>query len=79
MYVVAEKILSGSEQLPGEWAVHGTTGYNFLNDLNGLFVDATHARRMRRVYAKLTGQGDPFDDVQNASKRLIMIGAASAS
>ena len=26
------------------WAVHGTTGYNFLNDLNGLFVE----RRARR-------------------------------
>ena len=27
------------------WAVHGTTGYNFLNDLNGIFVDAAQARR----------------------------------
>ena len=34
------------------WAVHGTTGYNFLNELNGLFVDAAQARRMRRVYAQ---------------------------
>ncbi len=40
MYVVAEKILSAGEQLPVDWAVHGTTGYNYLNDLNGLFVDA---------------------------------------
>ena len=78
IYVVAEKILSGAEQLPGEWAVHGTTGYNFLNDLNGLFVDATQARRMRRVYAKLTGHNDSFDDVQNASKRLIMTTAMAS-
>ena len=78
MYVVAEKILSGAEHLPGEWAVHGTTGYNFLNDLNGLFVDATQARRMRRVYVKLTGHDDSFDDVQNASKRLIMTTAMSS-
>jgi (1->4)-alpha-D-glucan 1-alpha-D-glucosylmutase len=78
IYVVAEKILSGAEQLPGEWAVHGTTGYNFLNDLNGLFVDATQARRMRRVYAKLTGHNDSFDDVQHASKRLIMTTAMAS-
>src|SRR4051812_6147524 len=39
LYVVAEKILSGSERLPQNWGVHGTTGYNFLNDLNGLFID----------------------------------------
>ena len=38
------------------WAVHGTTGYNFLNQVNGLFVDPANARRMRRVYAKLTGR-----------------------
>ena len=56
LYVVAEKILSGRERLPAGWAVHGTTGYNFLNELNGLFVDSAQARRMRRSYAKLTGQ-----------------------
>ena len=78
LYVVAEKILSGGEQLPRGWAVHGTTGYNFLNDLNGLFVDAAQARRTRRVYAKLTGTTEPFDDVLYASKRLIMATAMAS-
>jgi len=72
LYVVAEKILSAGERLPREWAVHGTTGYNFLNDLNGVFIDSSQARRTRRVYAKLTGRSEPFDDVLYASKRLIM-------
>ena len=72
LYVVAEKILSGQEPLPRRWALHGTTGYNYLNDLNGLFVDGAHGRRMRRTYAKLTGHLEPFDDVVYASKRLIM-------
>ena len=67
MYVVAEKILSAGEQLPVDWAVHGTTGYNYLNDLNGLFVDASQARRTRRVYAKLTGGTEPFEDVLYAA------------
>ena len=72
LFVVAEKILSNGEHLPCRWAVHGTTGYNYLNDLNGLFVDASQARRTRRAYAKLTGQTLAFDDVLYASKRLIM-------
>jgi (1->4)-alpha-D-glucan 1-alpha-D-glucosylmutase len=72
LYVVAEKVLSGRERLPVRWAVHGTTGYNFLNELNGLFVSPTQARRMRRAYAKLTGRTEAFDDVLYASKRLIM-------
>lgn len=78
LYVVAEKILSAREQLPSRWAVHGTTGYNFLNDLNGLFVDGSQARRMRRVYARLTGRDEAFDDVLYASKRLIMTTAMTS-
>jgi (1->4)-alpha-D-glucan 1-alpha-D-glucosylmutase len=72
VYIVAEKILSGREQLPPGWAVHGTTGYNFLNQINGLFVDPANARRMRKVYAKLTGREQSFDDLLYESKRLIM-------
>lgn len=78
LYVVAEKILSVREQLPLRWAVHGTTGYNYLNDLNGVFVDGAQARRLRKVYAKLTGRGEPFDDVLYWSKRLIMTTAMAS-
>ena len=59
LYVVAEKILSGEEPLPTRWAVHGTTGYNFLNDLNGLFVNAVagapHAPRLREAHRPQRG------------------------
>ena len=72
LYVLAEKILSGRERLPSGWQVHGTTGYNFLNQLNGLFVQPAHGRRMRRIYGKLTGQTRSFDDLLYESKRLIM-------
>src|SRR6185312_2388494 len=39
VYVVVEKILTGAEELPTEWPVHGTTGYELLNAVNGLLVD----------------------------------------
>src|SRR5580693_73840 len=42
-YVVIEKILTGSERLPGAWSVCGTTGYDFSNLVNGLFVDSAAA------------------------------------
>ena len=71
LYVVAEKILSGHERLP-PWSVHGTTGYNFLNLVNGIFVDGRQARRLWRAYEKLTGHDEQFDDVVYASKRVIM-------
>ena len=72
LYVVAEKILSGRERLPSNWCTHGSTGYNFLNQVNGLFVHPGYARRMRRAYAKLTGQTQSFDDILYEAKRLIM-------
>jgi (1->4)-alpha-D-glucan 1-alpha-D-glucosylmutase len=72
LYVVAEKILSGRERLPSGWKAHGTTGYNFLNQVNGLFVEPGNARRMRRVYAKVTGRTQTFDDLSYETKRLIM-------
>jgi (1->4)-alpha-D-glucan 1-alpha-D-glucosylmutase len=72
LYVVAEKVLSGRERLPTGWSVYGTTGYNFLNQVNGLFVHPGNARRVRRAYARLTGQTRSFDDLLYDAKRLIM-------
>ena len=78
LYVLAEKILSGREALPRRWAVHGTTGYNYLNDLNGLYIDGSQTPQLRRTYARLTGHGEPFDDVLYHSKRLIIETAMSS-
>jgi (1->4)-alpha-D-glucan 1-alpha-D-glucosylmutase len=72
LYVLAEKILSAREQLPRRWAVCGTTGYNYLNDLNGIYIDGAHARLLRRTYARLTGETEPFEEVLYRSKRLII-------
>jgi len=41
LYLVVEKITAGFERLPATWPVHGTTGYNFTNTVNGLFVYGT--------------------------------------
>ncbi|NJM06542.1 hypothetical protein HC891_10630 [Candidatus Gracilibacteria bacterium] len=44
LYVVVEKILSESEPLPPDWAVDGTTGYDFLNLANGVFMTRSISR-----------------------------------
>jgi (1->4)-alpha-D-glucan 1-alpha-D-glucosylmutase len=72
IYVVAEKILSEGEALPPQWSVHGTTGYDFLNELNGLFVDAGRVHDFRKLYARFTGREDSFPEVVYASKKLII-------
>jgi (1->4)-alpha-D-glucan 1-alpha-D-glucosylmutase len=71
-YVVIEKILTGNERLPPEWPICGTTGYDFANLVNGLFVDAANARRMERIYESFIGEEVDFDDVAYRSRRLIV-------
>ncbi|QEL16615.1 malto-oligosyltrehalose synthase [Limnoglobus roseus] len=70
LFVVVEKILSGSETLPA-WPVEGTTGYDFLNDVSRLFVNPRNAPVLRRVYERLTGRIDPFAEVVYDCKKLI--------
>jgi (1->4)-alpha-D-glucan 1-alpha-D-glucosylmutase len=72
LYVVAEKILARGERLPANWAVHGTTGYEFLNLVGGLFVDPAGARAMTAVYTAFTGQRAPFADIVYEAKQLIV-------
>ena len=77
-YVSIEKILSANEELPAPWAVHGTTTYSFLNEVNGLFVDIKNAVSMRRIYARLTGHRESFQMLMYHSKRFIMQSAMAS-
>lgn len=72
IYLAAEKILVGSEELRPGWAIEGTTGYGFLNLLNGLFVDSSKARFFQRLYRKFTGWSQSYSDLIYESKRLVM-------
>ena len=76
--MVVEKILSSGESLRSDWPIAGTTGYGFLNLVSGLFVDGRHARRLRRVYAQLTGRQETFEEVVYQSKRTIMLTAMAS-
>jgi (1->4)-alpha-D-glucan 1-alpha-D-glucosylmutase len=71
LYVVVEKVLGPGERLPEQWPVHGTTGYELLNALNGLFVDPTGARALEQTYQRFTGQTARFADVAHEAKRLV--------
>lgn len=72
LYVVAEKIVAPFESLPGQWAVHGTTGYRFANVVNGLFVDGAAEKRFTRVYESFIGDPTGFAEIAQRSKRLVL-------
>lgn len=77
-YIVAEKILAGHEPLRAEWAIEGTTGYGFMNLLNGVFVDDTKDKAFQQLYRRFTGWTTEFPDLVCDSKRLILEVAMSS-
>ncbi len=72
LYVVAEKILGENEELPGDWAVDGTSGYDFLNLVNGLFVETENAAEFDRIYAAFIEKPIAFRPLVHACKQTIM-------
>ncbi|MGH2749263.1 MAG: malto-oligosyltrehalose synthase [Actinomycetota bacterium] len=76
-YIVVEKILEGDESLP-DWPVQGTTGYDFLNRVNGLFVDSSGAGALTSVYETFTGDVADLDD-QRRDKKLAIAHTELAS
>jgi (1->4)-alpha-D-glucan 1-alpha-D-glucosylmutase len=72
LYVVVEKILGKGEPVPEDWPVYGTTGYEFLNVLNGLFVDPDSAGPFSRLYERWRGRNGSFPDVVYQKKFLIL-------
>lgn len=54
-WTVVEKILTGSETLPAGWAVAGTTGYDALHRIDGVFTDPTGAADLLGRYRDFAG------------------------
>ncbi len=61
-HVWVEKILIGSEQLR-DWPVEGTVGYEFLNDVQGLFIDPAGEVPLTELWVELAGDERSFDEV----------------
>jgi malto-oligosyltrehalose synthase/4-alpha-glucanotransferase len=71
-YVVAEKILAGHERLPGDWPVHGTTGYDFMRIVDGIFVNQDAEKKLDRAYARFIGHNMDWEMLVYERKKLIM-------
>jgi (1->4)-alpha-D-glucan 1-alpha-D-glucosylmutase len=83
-WVVAEKILGPGETLPSDWACAGTTGYDVLRVVDGLFLDPAGGDPLSAEYTRFRRQsGDDcpagrFADVAVRAKREVAGGSLSA-
>ncbi|MFF9012252.1 malto-oligosyltrehalose synthase [Streptomyces sp. NPDC014870] len=55
-WTVAEKILTGAEPLPASWPVAGTTGYDALRQVDGVFTDGVGADELADLYREFVGR-----------------------
>lgn len=71
-YILGEKILLKAEKLPESWPLFGTTGYDFANQVNGLFVDTGKAKIFEKLYRRFVQQEIDFQTVAYERKKLVM-------
>ena len=77
-WVACEKILAGAEELPADWKCAGTTGYDALDRIGGLFLDPAGAGALTAGYAKFSGGTTSFAAVAEAAKRQVTQGSLAA-
>ncbi|MBE0548754.1 MAG: malto-oligosyltrehalose synthase [Rubrivivax sp.] len=76
LYVVAEKIVAAHEQVPRDWALHGTTGYRFANVVNGLLIDPASKARLDRVWRVFApDEFEGFDTLSWRCRHVVMDGS----
>ena len=72
VYITVEKILEQEEDLPDFWPIEGTSGYDFLNYVNGIFCQGESQEQFSEIYTRLTGFNTPYEQLFRDKKRLII-------
>ncbi len=72
IYTVVEKILACDEDLPSNLPVQGTTGYDYLNFLNGIFCRRENEPEFDRIYSWMAGARFDREELLYNKKALIV-------
>src|SRR6266849_457075 len=72
VYMIVEKILTAGETLRKDWPVHGTTGYDFANQVTQLLVDSSAETEMTKTFHRFLGHSLHFGHLAYAKKLLVM-------
>lgn len=70
-YIIVEKILELDETLPETWPIQGTSGYDCLNYINGIFCQQINQDEFTQIYTQLTDKTKTYSELVTAKKRLI--------
>lgn len=70
--IFIEKILAPKERLPADWPIEGTTGYEFLNEVESLFVSPEGYEEIVDNYQRLLGQPVRWHKIERRAKRRVL-------
>lgn len=71
-YITVEKILGEGEQLPEEWPISGTTGYEFIAALSHALIDDSQIDMLHLAYEAITGQRNDVATGLRAARELMV-------
>ncbi|AFY41780.1 malto-oligosyltrehalose synthase [Nostoc sp. PCC 7107] len=72
VYITVEKILELTEDLPNYWQIQGTSGYDFLNYVNGVFCQVQNERSFDKIYSSFIGSRFNYSSLVQEKKHLIL-------
>lgn len=72
VWIVAEKILEPGERFRSEWPIDGTTGYDFLNQVEGLYIESGNEEAFTSFYAAFTGEPTDYTAICRDKKHRIL-------
>ncbi|MBD2020772.1 malto-oligosyltrehalose synthase [Leptolyngbya sp. FACHB-36] len=71
-YITVEKILELEEELPSDWQIQGTSGYEFLNYVNGIFCQSENEQAFHEIYTQFIRNDAEYNRLVVDKKRLII-------
>lgn len=71
-YIIVEKILAKDEPLSEDWPIDGTTGYDFLNELNQIFIYPHGFKQLTKIYDRMIGETRSFIKIRYQQNKLVI-------
>ncbi|MCC5637217.1 malto-oligosyltrehalose synthase [Nostoc sp. CHAB 5844] len=72
VYITVEKILELTEDLPNNWQIQGTSGYDFMNYVNGVFCQSQNQGSFDKIYHSFIGSRVDYPSLVREKKHLII-------
>lgn len=71
-YIIAEKILEAAEKIPGNWNMEGTSGYEFLAQINRLLTSKRGTVELKKIYQSILPDTPAYEDIVTRRKKRIL-------